>query len=189
MIRNRHTLALAAALATFATVSSAQADGPTRPGPFHLDVEVDPTAFVLHGHSLHIGLGFERFRLDAGAFAMDVPSFVHGHRDFDQSFSGYGLKLQYFPFEAQSKGFVGIDTGLAHVLVSADGSDKAIRRSQVSLGVQIGWRFDLPANFFVTPWIGLSYAFDARDVQIDGKRFEAQSWQWFPAIHLGYRFQ
>src|SRR5262245_36496062 len=46
---------------------------------FHADVEIDPTAYVLGGYSLHVGLGWRRVRVDLGAFAMTLPgAFVPG---------------------------------------------------------------------------------------------------------------
>jgi len=43
------------------------------PSRRHADFEVDPTALVLAGHSLHVGSGWKRVRLDLGAFATLVP--------------------------------------------------------------------------------------------------------------------
>ena len=37
-------------------------------------------------------------RIDLGAYAMAVPRFIHGNKSFDQSFDGFGVKLQYFLF-------------------------------------------------------------------------------------------
>ncbi len=55
--------------------------------------------------------------------------------------------------------------------------------------MNFGWRFDLPADFYATAWLGLGYAFSAEDIVLDGQRFEAQSVSVFPAIHLGYHLR
>ena len=52
-----------------------------------------------------------------------------------------------------------------------------------------GYRFDIGAGVYVTPWLGLSYALAAEDVTLGGETFESQRWIVFPAIHLGYRFR
>lgn len=39
---------------------------------FHADFEVDPTAYILDGYSLHAGIGWKRVRVDLGAFAMSL---------------------------------------------------------------------------------------------------------------------
>ncbi len=153
------------------------------------DVEIDPTAYVFAGYSLHAGIGGGRWRVDLGAFAMDPPEALVGNDDFDVSFNGYGAKLQYFLFEDQLGGFVGVDAGVAYATVSATDSDLAQRDTQLMTGVNFGWRFGLPASFYATTWLGLGYAFGADDVTLGGKRFEPQRFTVFPAIHLGYQLR
>jgi len=120
---------------------------------------------------------------------MRLPGFVHGNDDFDASFSGYGFKLQYFPFVEQTKGFVGVDAGLSRVLIEVRGSDSARRQTQLGLGINFGWRFDLVGGLYLTPWLGLGYSFGADDVRLDRKRFDGNPWLVFPAVHVGYRFR
>jgi len=156
---------------------------------FHADAEIDPTAYVLAGYSLHVGLGWDRARLDLGAFALDVPAFVHGNDDFDASFNGYGVKVQYFLFDEQRGAFVGVDGAVIRSLVRRSGTDLASLDTQGSAGVNAGYRFDLGAGFYITPWIGFGAVFGADDVTLAGETFEQSSWLVFPAIHLGYRFR
>lgn len=155
----------------------------------HVDAETDPTAFALSGYSLHLGLGHRAWRLDLGAFAMDIPQFVHGNSDFDTSFSGFGAKLQHFPFEDRAKLFIGLDASLNRVLVERHNVDLAVRQHQPSVGVNLGYRVMLPAEFYVTPWIGVGRVFNARDVSLGDKTFAMAAYSVFPAIHLGRRFQ
>lgn len=182
-------LRLAAALAsTLFTTTIATAE-PIPDRRFHLDVEVDPTAYVLEGYSLHVGLGWGRLRLDVGAFGMAVPSFAVGNSDFDVSFDGYGAKLQYFPFAEQRGGFVGLDGGVAWQLAERTATEMASRDRQVSLGVNAGWRFAFGDRFYATPWLGVSHAFSARDTTLAGSTYQPPRITFFPAIHLGVRFQ
>jgi hypothetical protein len=213
-IRSRHRLAAAlATLIAVATVSPAEAaqaidsarapaqapdaaerTQPTAEGskpttkPFHADAEFDPTAYVLSGYSLHVGLGYGHVRFDLGAFALDLPSFVHGNDGFTSSFDGYGAKLQLFPFAEQRGPLVGIDGGTSRMLVTRENSAEASRQRQFSAGVHFGWRIALPAGFYATPWLGVSYAFGAHDVTLSGATYRSSSVVVFPAIHLGYRF-
>lgn len=171
--------------ATSATAPSATAAG----GPtFHLDVEVDPTAYVLNGYSLHVGLGLDRFRLDLGAYAIGMPEAFHGNKGFDASMHGFGAKLHWFPFDEQKGGFVGVGAGIGKTLVSLRDTDLATERSSFSAGAEAGWRFDLGAGFYATPWVSLDYGFDAKDVQLGGETFATDKWSVFPAVHFGRRF-
>jgi hypothetical protein len=159
------------------------------PAELHGDVEVDPTAYALSGYSVHAGFGWSRLRVDLGAFAMALPGFVHGNEGFDASFDGFGAKLQYFPLAEQAGLFVGVDAGLGRMLVQRDGTDLAARRRQLTAGVDAGWRFELWEGLYATPWLGVGYAFNARDVVLGGQTFQSSPWVLFPAVHLGYRFR
>jgi hypothetical protein len=159
-----------------------------RSSSLHADVELDPIAYALEGHSLHVGVGYKRLRVDLGAFALDLPPFMEPVEGFDTSFSGYGLKLQYFPFAEQSGAFVGLDANLAHAWIEATTSDAAHRQTRWSLGVLLGWRFMLGAGFYATPWVGASYDFNAGEFELDSRRYEAPAFSPFATLHLGYRF-
>lgn len=171
------------------TADVATGDSPTARGGFHADAEVDPTAYILEGFSIHVGLGWQRWRLDLGNFAMAVPHFVHGNSDYDVSFDGYGAKLQYFLFEEQSGGFVGVDGGINRMYLERKGTDLAARQSQYSAGVDAGWRFPIVSGLYATIWAGLGYTFHASDVTLADSTYKAQPWTPFAALHVGYRFR
>lgn len=191
-----HTaLAAATVLATLTTLApAAHAEGEaptastTAPAGFHADVEVDPTAYALSGHSIHVGLGARHVRVDLGAFAMDLPHWAHGNDGYDASFSGYGLKLQVFPFAEQSGLFLGVDGGVARLLVKRTGTDLAVQQLQGSVGVHLGYRIGLPLGFYATPWIGVSRQLGTKDVTLAGADWHQAPVNVFPAVHLGYRF-
>jgi hypothetical protein len=180
--------------ASFGWVSPATAEpnpaaDPRAQSGLHADAEVDPTAYALDGYSLHVGIGYRRVRVDVGAYAMAIPSFVHGNDDFDVAFDGYGAKVQYFPFDEQLGAFIGIDGGVTRVQVQRRGTDLARRDTQVGVGVDAGYRFDLGAGFHATPWLGVGYSFGTDDATLAGKTFESSKVTVFPAVHVGYRFR
>lgn len=186
-------LAAALSLVTLTTLaSSATADegSTTTPSPaFHADVEVDPTAYVLSGHSLHVGLGYRHVRLDLGAFAMALPAWAHGNDGYDASFDGFGVKLQVFPFAEQRGLFFGVDGGVSRLLARRQGTDLASQQLQGAVGVDLGYRISLPADFYVTPWIGLSYQLGRKDVTLAAAAWHQSALNVFPAVHLGYQFR
>lgn len=183
------TLATALVAAPASAEEAAPAAGASASSAFHVDAEIDPTAYLLKGYSLHLGLGWRRVRLDLGAYAMALPAFAHADDGFDVSFDGFGAKLQYFLFSEQKGLFAGVDAGLARVLAERQGTDLAVRRDQVSVGVNAGWRIPIVAGLYATPWIGIGWSPNARDVTLGGAKYEASPVTVFPAVHLGYRFQ
>ena len=52
--------------------------------------------------------------------------------------------------------------GLARVLAERQGTDLAVRRDQVSVGVNAGWRIPIVAGLYATPWIGIGWSPNAR---------------------------
>jgi hypothetical protein len=165
--------------------SSIAASGRT----FHADVEVDPTAYILDGFSLHAGLGWNAFRLDLGVFAMAVPRAVHGQDGFDQSFDGYGLKFQWFPFHKQSGLFTGVDAGMARSLITRRENQLAHRDRQASVGIHGGYRLEITGGLYATAWLGLGYAVGTEEVVLDDRTFKPNPWTVFPAIHIGYHLR
>lgn len=157
--------------------------------PLHVDAEIDPTAYVLSGNSIHVGIGTGKLRVDLGNFALAVPEFVHGNDGFDAAFDGYGVKLQLFPFSDEQHGmFAGVDGGVSRVLVQRQGTDLAARHTEVGFGVHIGYRISIVDRFYATPWIGVGYQFGAKDATLAGATYKSTSFNIFPAVHLGYQF-
>lgn len=159
---------------------------------FRLDVEVDPTAYVFSGYSAHAGVGYDRLRVDLGAYAMEVPEFFHGNAGFDAEFNGFGAKLQYFPFARtgeQDGAFFGVDGGYARIRATHAASGEAGSLNQVTVGINGGYRIGLPWGFYATPWLGISYALNGTEKQIGAETFTLNPVTFFPAVHLGYRFR
>jgi hypothetical protein len=65
----------------------------------------------------------------------------------------------------------------------------ASRQTELEAGINLGWRFDLPARFYATPWVGVSHAFNRKDVTLGGSTYAGSGITVFPAVHLGYRFR
>lgn len=83
----------------------------------------------------------------------------------------------------------GVDGAVIRARVGLKGTRFGETDRQYSAGVNFGWRFDLPADFYATAWLGLGSAFGAEDVVLDGQRFEPTPLSVFPAIHLGYHLR
>jgi len=181
------TLSLATLLALVTTSTVALAE-PASPA-LRADVEVDPTAYVLDGYSVHAGIERGRWRLDLGAFALALPASIHGNDGFSASFDGFGAKLQYFVFAEGEGGFVGVDASMTRLLVQLDGSDDASRQRQVGVGVNLGWRFPITHGVYATPWLGLGRTVSGNgDGMLGGRTFTMTPWTVFPAVHVGRRF-
>lgn len=180
---------IAIVLAVLSTTTLAAAEPPAVTGRYHLDVEVDPTAYAFSGYSLHVGAGYEHLRLDLGVYGLEVPAFLHGNEGWDAEFTGAGAKLQWFPFAAQRGLFVDVSGGVTRQRVTLEETGASRRDTVVGAGLDAGWRFALPYRFYVTPWAGVGYDFNADDVMIGGKTFTRSKLVPFAAVHVGFRFR
>jgi len=155
----------------------------------HIDVEVDPTAYVFSGYSVHAGVGWKQLRLDLGVYAMDLPAFLHGNEGWDASFDGIGAKLQWFPFAEQRGMFVDVSAGVSRRTATVIETGSAQRDTIGGLGIDAGYRISLPYNLYITPWAGVSYDLADTNVMLDGKAFTKSRVTPFAAVHVGYRFR
>lgn len=190
-VANNPAAAPSSASTSASTPESAprRAPAPDTKSSLHFDAEVDPTAYVLDGYSVHLGVGYKHLRVDLGAYAMKLPTFVHGQDEFEASFDGFGVKVQYFPFAEQTGGFIGVDAGISRPMVAKPDQKLAERNTEFGVGINFGWRFDVTSGFYATTWLGLGYTFNPHDVTLGDSTFEASHFLVFPAVHLGYQFQ
>lgn len=151
-------------------------------------VESDPFAFSFSGHSIHAGLETDRLRLQIGSFGANLPDSFKDSEKFDVSFSGYGVKLDYFN---DKKG--GMFVGLTYSKTEYKFEHLSTRLNEVrdsnSLGLRAGYKYRLTDNFYVMPWIGVAKNLsDKSAIQLSGDVYKIDDWSIFPTIHLGYQF-
>jgi len=153
-----------------------------------IDIEIDPIAYALKGFSVHAGLNSEHIRYDIGIFGIEVPESFHGNDGFNNYIWGAGAKADYF-FSGTDKGLytgVGIDLTSSRMRLDETGSETSV--TQFAAGANIGYKFKLTEHLFVKPWFGLSYLFNANDIEVDGQIFEQASIRPFPTVHVGWTF-
>jgi hypothetical protein len=172
---------LAAAIVLFLAV-------PAAAEPLAGDVEIDPTAYVLSGHSIHAGLASGHWRVDLGNFGLSLPRAIHGNDRFDASFTGCGAKLQYFGRRDRNGWFVGGDVAAVFTRAELGGTQLSGTDTSVAIGIHGGYRLSLRGNLYATLWLGVGYNAGADDIVVSGERFEATPISVFPAVHVGHRF-
>ncbi len=155
--------------------------------PLRLDIEIDPIAFALDGFSLHVGIGQGRYRLDLGAFGLTVPEAIHGQKDFQSSFAGYGAKFDVFLNDDGWGPFAGIEGGFTRMTVVDIETSRSADDSAFGGGLRAGWRIQLPKDFYLSPWIGVGYRF-GQDLNVAGRTYDNNPITIFPTVHLGRRF-
>ncbi|RBP77971.1 hypothetical protein EBI01_19585 [Marinomonas rhizomae] len=152
-----------------------------------LDIEIDPLAYALNGHSVHFGFGENQFRFDIGVFGLDAPEAFHGDERYDLRFDGYGVKLDYL-FGRYYGAFIGLEANSSKVKYTLKSTNQTTTRTQISLGPRIGYRIMYSKNITITPWIGIDFNLDHDDVSLNGQKFDSSPISLFPTVHLGWKF-
>lgn len=154
----------------------------------HLDIEVDPVPYFIHGYSGHAGIGWGHWRVEAEILRTDVPSWIESNKGFDVSYRGGGAKGQYFLSPRQRGMFLGVRTEITRESVRFEHTDQKIEPTRHDMGVDSGYRFHLGTHAYVTPWAGADYTFDAHDFKLAGKTYKDSRFGSFAAVHVGFRF-
>lgn len=154
-----------------------------------LDVEIDPIAYALEGFSVHTAYGVNGWRFDLGVYGLTLPEAVHGNEGLTARFVGAGWKMDRFIKGGSDGAFLGIDGGVSRKVIEDNDTPDTIQRLEYSMGGRIGYRWMTGlGNLYVTPWVGLGYVFNAKDMEINDKVFENSAIQPFPTVHVGWRF-
>lgn len=154
---------------------------------FHFDVETDPMAFLLSGHSLHVGVGVDRFRFGLGVFGLEIPEFVHGNEGFDARFDGFGAKLDVFLDEEQYGLFAGVSGSFVRTHIGLSDTNLRVQGSQGTIEGRLGYRFELPGGFYVAPWVSAGVLLGSENPTIGDQTYEHSKLVIFPTIHIGYK--
>jgi hypothetical protein len=170
---------LAAALATVPVAAHAQ-----------WEVEADPVAYGLKGFSGHLGrqIADGAGRLQIGVYGVDVPEAWHGNDGVTQRARGVTAKADYFLRGQPSGLFVGMDGTFSRTRHRHDAKGSEVMRNGGGIGPRVGYRFNLGDHLYITPWVSVSYLFNASDMVLAGERFEQRRYLVFPTVHVGWRF-
>ncbi len=182
MIRSPSSMSLALALATAFALAP--------PGEAHAQVELeaDPIAYALNGFSLHGAKVLGATRLSAGTFGIDVPRSYHGNEGWSSSMRGAGVKWDYLGTSIDGW-FVGADAGYMRMTYSLDVENETVQRNVIGAGIRGGYRLPLgDRGLYLSPWIGVSYNFNGKDVLIGTEQFNRGAVTVFPTAHIGWRF-
>ncbi len=152
------------------------------------DIEIDPIAYALSGYSVHGGLTWKRFRLDAGVFALEAPESLHGTKGVDVYGSGYGAKLDYYPMRPLAGLFFGVQWSRFREKVTDRDTMQRSAATHQTFGARIGYRWNITRGFYVLPWVSVDVSASDRTQMVAGKEYKPGRVMFFPTVHIGKRF-
>jgi len=154
----------------------------------NLYLEIDPFAYGLKGHSLHIGSQGYGFRLQIGIFAAELPDSFKNNTQFNVSQGGMGIKVDYYGKDSKGS-FIGIEYGKTSADYQLTSGGQIQQQTIDFIGIRTGYKIAFTQSAFITPWIGLNKNIsNTPDTHIDEQTYYSDNWTLFPTIHLGFEF-
>jgi hypothetical protein len=153
-------------------------------------LEADPFPYTVDGYSLHLGhrTAAGKHRAQVGAFAADVPGWLHSNDAVDVRVRAMTVKIDHF-FSNETEGFfVGLDSVFGHLEYTVEATGEDETRNQIWVGPRAGYRYHFTDHWYVTPWVSLYYRTNASDFQVGAEQFEEDRVIVLPTVHIGYRF-
>ncbi|MGB3799448.1 MAG: hypothetical protein WA952_06500 [Lewinella sp.] len=159
----------------------------------HLEVEVEPAAFIFRGYSVNVGYQTGPIRISVKSFAANQPRLFAGNTFFAIQSSGVGFEVDYL-FRPRSTPFIGLLSDFhSDQLFATSGGNTGVQQT-VSAGVRLGYRY-----FFarpVTPYRGFYLSgslagftkLDATGMEIAGREIAPRPLYLIPAVNVGYHF-
>jgi hypothetical protein len=161
----------------------------------HLDIETDPSGWVLDGYSVHTGYrpdALPHWRFELGTYGLDYPSVIV---DLDSANKGWdaairrGVEAQvgWFPRERRGGWFFAGSLAVNNERDTLDG----MSGDRTTFGVmpQIGYQWFPFAHqsFYIKPWAGAAIlVLKGHDVTIAGRTFDEAEVSPFATVHLGF---
>jgi hypothetical protein len=183
---NRIFSASLASLAAVCCVSVAAAS-PT------VDLQVDPTPFLLRGFAPELGVSWGKHRAYLTAVGYDVPRFLREDKAFAERrnlivSAGY----QYFVQRHLDGLFLAVNAAVTNATFSlASGGDEERTVNTVRVAARLGWMVTplrVAPRLFVAPWISVGYGLAPSSFSIAGTEIERRAIGLTGALQLGWRF-
>lgn len=181
----RQVVSFLVAIVLFSSVGTVQA----QPQDLHLEVKVEPVAYILGGAGGHVGVQSESWAYTLEVFGLDIPESMHGNDGFEASPLGAEVHAERFFGDSASGFYVGPEAGVSRLEVTHRASGKKERHVQYSIGVRGGYRwYPGLGDLFFTPVVGIGYTLNGEPIAIEGDTFDGGPVTPWGTLGIGWSF-
>jgi hypothetical protein len=158
------------------------------------EIEVDPIAYALDGHSLHVIYHTGRWRFDAGSYGIKVPEGLQANKGYRLRNEGFGVKANYL-LQGLNGFYTGIGIGYSDLEATFKETGEKKKGNSIGAGVNVGYRVFINKEkegnrkgLYLTPWVGINYNFYPKEIEFSNREYKQEAVEFFPTVHIGYRF-
>lgn len=181
----RHVVSLLVVAVFFSSVGVSRAQQQGR----HLEVKVEPVAYVLGGAGGHVGYQVGAWTYSLEGFGLEIPESLHGNDGFEASLLGAELHAERFLGESGRGFYAGPEVGVTRLVVTHRLSGKTERRVRFSIGVRGGYRwYSGLGDLYLTPTVGLGYTLNGEAIDIENETFDGGPVTPWGTVGIGWSF-
>lgn len=160
----------------------------------HIELEVDPIAYILSGFSFHTIYVKNKIRTDVGVFGILQPEGFGGNEGFRVKTKGTGLKINYL-LDKKKTWFAGLGFGYSNNNIEFIETKESQIQNSLGVGIHSGYRWFMfnksekaYKNFYLAPWASIDYNFSLNEVEFESRSYTQKPVTFFPTVHVGYKF-
>ena len=162
-------------------------------------IETDPSTFLFKGYAIHFRIkpkNSKHLLIGAGAYALDLPN-VMVDLNADNKQKGWNVRInsaysifgEYYFKEANSKWFLGLQTGVQNYKNTNDNiSNAESKYSNLLIMPSVGYTWQpFKVPFYIKPWAGLGYSTKlSGENSVDNLTYNISPLVPFLTLHVGY---
>lgn len=154
-----------------------------------ISIETEPVAYILGGAGITGAYQYSSWTYSIEAFGgLTVPESLHGNQGFDTSLKGIELQIERF-LSGNDGFYAGPEFGVSELEVTDKSTGNSKRKTGYSIGFRGGYHWDTElGNLYLNPLVGISYALNSEEIQIENQTFESGSVTPFATVGVGWTF-
>lgn len=155
----------------------------------HLEVEIEPLAYVLGGAGGHVGYQGSRWSYTLEVFTLTVPRRLHGNEEFEAAPLGMELHVERSFGEGSGGWYAGPEIGVKRLEVTHESTGTQRAHVRYGVGVRGGYQwFPGWGQLYLSPVAGLVYTLNSEPIRIQNETFETGPLTPFVTVGLGWSF-
>lgn len=153
-----------------------------------LNLETEPVAYIMDGAGFTGAYQHGAWTYSIEAYGLKIPESMHGNQAFSADLKGIGLQFERF-ISGTDGFFAGPEISFTTLDLTHDPSGNTESHFNYAFGVRAGYHWNTGlGNLYLSPVLGLSYALNSENININNDTFESGPVTPWGTIGIGWSF-